>query len=353
MPDAGKKRREGRDHQTGAVAGTFHVPRLRLRGTLALLLVLMTFSAIEPASAQPAADAGGEPLVVPEVRVYEFQPKGLDTALRLHVFVPEMEPPAGGFPTLYAFDADIAFVALANMARNVAMSAQRAKLTPPVVIGIGYAEPEHHLQRRIYDLTPHIDADKLPKRPNGKPWPRTGGGDRFLDVLIGEIKPFIAAHYPVDASAETLAGHSLGGLLTLHTLLTRPDAFDRYVASSPSLWFGERETSDRLIAFQKDSAPASGAKIPLRLTVGSLEETLTGWRAQEGAALARRKAWLENNRMVGNARDLAEALQKLDGRIGVRFEIYSGLDHAAANFPAFYQALEFAVDPSPFNTDRE
>ena len=52
--------------------------------------------------------------------------------------------------------------------------------------------------------------------------------------------------------------------------------------------------------------------------------------------------------MVGNTKDLAEALAKINGAIQVSFDIYSGLGHAAANYPAFYQALEFAVGPDAF-----
>jgi len=341
-------RAEMRQNLTGGTTESLFCSGFRLSRTLAFVLVLMTFSAFEPHSAHAVTEADAEPLVVPNAFVHQFQPEKLDIALRLYVSVPDVPPPDEGFPVLYAFDADISFIALADMARNVTMSARRVKRAPPLVVGIGYAAPEDHLKRRIYDLTPPTDIGKLPKRPNGLPWPKTGGGDAFLDVLIDEIKPFIAARYPVDDRAETLAGHSLGGLLVLHALLTRADAFDRYVASSPSLWFGDRETSDKLIAFQEQTARSVSRKIPLRLTVGRLEETPTGWRAQKGQALEQRKVWLKNNRMIGNTKDLAEALTKINGAIQVSFDIYSGLGHAAANYPAFYQALEFAVGPDAF-----
>ena len=35
----------------------------------------------------------------------------------------------------------------------------------------------------------------------------------------------------------TYFGHSLGGLFGAHTLLTATSTFDRYICSSPSLWW--------------------------------------------------------------------------------------------------------------------
>ena len=299
-------------------------------------------------AADAVAEADSVKLVLSHTYVHRFQPKGLDIPLNIYVSLPETEAPQDGFPVLYAFDADLSFLALANMAQTVGRMARKAKLAPPMVVAIGYTEPGIWTKRRTYDLTPPTDIRKMPKRPNGQPWPKTGGGDAFLDVLIDEIKPLIRSKYPVDRSAETLSGHSLGGLLALHALHTREGAFDRYVASSPSLWFGAPETSEKLIAFQERTASGTSRKIPLRLTVGLAEESPTRWHARSGESAESRKAWLENGRMVGNSKDLAEALARIDGAIKLSFETYSGLGHAAASFPALYQALEFAVAPDTF-----
>ncbi len=45
----------------------------------------------------------------------------------------------------------------------------------------------------------------------------------------------------VDANRRTLAGYSLGGLLTLQALFKRPGLFRTYVASSPSIWYGDKQ----------------------------------------------------------------------------------------------------------------
>ena len=44
---------------------------------------------------------------------------------------------------------------------------------------------------------------------------------------------------PVDGGRRALWGHSYGGVLVLHALFTRPDAFSTYAAADPSLWWGQ------------------------------------------------------------------------------------------------------------------
>ena len=44
---------------------------------------------------------------------------------------------------------------------------------------------------------------------------------------------------PVDGGRRALWGHSYGGVLVLHALFTRPDAFSTYTAADPSLWWGQ------------------------------------------------------------------------------------------------------------------
>lgn len=62
----------------------------------------------------------------------------------------------------------------------------------------------------------------------------TGGGEQFLDFIEKEVMPLVEANYRVQPF-RIFAGHSLGGLLVTHTLLTRPQLFNAYIAASPVL----------------------------------------------------------------------------------------------------------------------
>jgi predicted alpha/beta superfamily hydrolase len=213
-----------------------------------------------------------------------------------------------------------------------------------MVVAIGYLPREGTIERRTYDMTPAAERHVMPERPNGEPWPKLGGGDAFLKTMIDNVKPLVGAQFPVDETAETLFGHSLGGLMALHALMTRPASFDRYFVSSPSLWVNDRRALRDMEAFLSAGREAQ-APIPMRLTVGSEEETLSAWDLRGGGDPAVRERWLRNNRMIGNAEDLAALIGKRGGdRLDFRFDMLEGFDHGSARAVAAFRALEFAID---------
>lgn len=58
------------------------------------------------------------------------------------------------------------------------------------------------------------------------------GADQFLDFITRELKPFIEKDYVV--RKRILFGHSFGGSFTIYAIINQPDAFDEYIASSPT-----------------------------------------------------------------------------------------------------------------------
>jgi predicted alpha/beta superfamily hydrolase len=66
-----------------------------------------------------------------------------------------------------------------------------------------------------------------------------GGAALYADYLRQQVIPFVLARYRVDPNQKVFVGHSYGGLLGAHILLTRPDTFNSYILSSPSLWFDQ------------------------------------------------------------------------------------------------------------------
>lgn len=106
------------------------------------------------------------------------------------------------------------------------------RMPPLIVVGIANTD-------RTRDLTPtHWDD----KNADGtvRSFPTSGGADHFLDFIQTELMPEIDKRYRT-ASYRIFAGHSLGGLLAVHILITRPDMFQAYIAVSPSLqWDDQR-----------------------------------------------------------------------------------------------------------------
>jgi len=68
-----------------------------------------------------------------------------------------------------------------------------------------------------------------------------GGGDRYLDFLIGTVKPRIDHAFRTrrDPAGTVIAGSSMGGLISLYGFYRSPEVFGAAGALSPSLWFAE------------------------------------------------------------------------------------------------------------------
>lgn len=268
-------------------------------------------------------------------------------AYRLFVARPLHPPPEAGYPVIYLLDANAAFGTMTETVRLQSARPQVTGVPPAVVVGIGYpTDLPLDLVRRTYDYTPAVARDALSPRPDGTPWPPTGGADAFLDFIEQDVKPAVAKDIPIDATRQVLFGHSFGGLLALYALFTRPRAFQTYVAGSPSIWFGDRA----ILAAERtfgDGLHAVPQTLRLLIGVGSLEQTLTE-RERNTPELAPRAAWVENNRMVDNARELAARLGALaSDQLTVSYQEFEGESHVSVIPALVSRAVRFAFPPSP------
>lgn len=268
--------------------------------------------------------------------------------MRLLVWKPDHDAPKDGFPVIYSFDGETSITAFAEFAAQAGVLGARYKLSAPMIVAFAEMPGAHSNDQRMYDFTPFAETYELHERPNMLEWPKLGGGDIYLDAVMTEFKPFIAAQYAIDADRETLFGHSLGGMMVLHTLATRPDAFDAYVAVSPSLWFNRPQRFDEIrdLIANPDFAPAR--PVPVMITVGADESDLTAWDKMRLPSdhQERRLKWKKINAMVDNARALA-ALIARDGsaKIDLDFSVLDRTNHHTAKPITMYRAIEMAMTP--------
>ncbi|MEM7736303.1 MAG: alpha/beta hydrolase-fold protein [Deinococcota bacterium] len=133
------------------------------------------------------------------------------------------------YPVVYLLDGDVNFHSFTGvtifMGRGINYNFQIPEF---IVVAIPHAD-------RVRDLTPSHTMVGF----NGKDAPfleSSGGGDTFLRFIEEELFPEITSTYPVQ-DYRVLVGHSFGGLLTLHALLTKPDMFHAHLAIDPSCWW--------------------------------------------------------------------------------------------------------------------
>jgi uncharacterized protein len=219
------------------------------------------------------------PTIVPFSRRFKIRSHevGADFIIDIALPAPYL-PGARPWPILFVTDGNMTFPTAAATAGILPIEPGGPR--PICVVGIGYelagqGEAGEHFALRNRDLTPVRDED-WEMRMRVAPPPfwfgdelQTGGGDRFLDFIVEELTPWLAARFPVDADDCALAGSSFGATLALHALFTRPGAFARYLAISPSLWWAKWHVIEREESYAKACADLDAQ---LYLCVGQAEE---------------------------------------------------------------------------------
>lgn len=166
-----------------------------------------------------------------------FESAILGNRRRLTVYL----PPGYGdraevrYPVLYVqdgqnlFDPGRAYIPGQSWRLHEAADAAVGERTaaPMIVVGI-----DHSGVSRIDEYTPERDPGHV------------GGGKArdYARMLTEELKPEIDRRFrTLEGRRHTaVAGSSLGGLVSLYLLLSRPDVFGSGAVMSPSVWWGKR-----------------------------------------------------------------------------------------------------------------
>ncbi|MBS1186485.1 MAG: hypothetical protein H6R04_503 [Burkholderiaceae bacterium] len=269
-------------------------------------------------------------VTLPASRQIDISAPRTGNCYRIFVSVPSAPPPAEGYPVLYVLDGNAAFPVAAFLARSAASRRKVTGLQPPLVVGIGYqGDADFDVKARQRDYTIG--------QPQAGAAPTEGGADRFLDFIEQELKPMIAASYPVNNRRQALFGHSFGGLLVLHALFTRPGSYSTFLASSPSIWWHDKLV---LAELPKLTNNARHDLPRVQISVGALED-----QPRKGNYPPQMLAMLAKRPMVTEARALAAHLQQMpDWHHRVAYYELEGEDHGPAWLPAMTRGMQFFLE---------
>jgi predicted alpha/beta superfamily hydrolase len=270
------------------------------------------------AKAAPAPAGAASPgYVLPETETWEL--KG-DDGYPYQIFVskPKGDAPTGGYPVLYVLDGNAMFAGFAETRRILSM--EQSDISKSIIVGVGFKTDLPYSERRLYDFTggpppPPWDAN-FSKIPNG-------GWDKFLDVLSVNLRNEVARRYSINQNRQALFGHSLGGLLAVHTLFTRPAAFHAIIAASPSVFWHNQEMLREEHDFVSRLEPGNIPNVArLMIVCGENEETtLERWDAEA----------------------LAKRMEALSGYgLRTRSEVYIGEGHITVPSRSVTSTLRFA-----------
>jgi predicted alpha/beta superfamily hydrolase len=270
------------------------------------------------------------PVTLP--RTARHRMHGADGDYDVLVGWPAEPPPASGYPVIYLLDANATFGMFVEAIRMRAHRPESTGVAPAIVVGVAYPTDEpYERARRARDYTP--DASTTAE----------SGAERFLDGLIDTIRPAAEAGHAIDPARRVIVGHSLGGLLVLHTLLTRPSAFVAYVAISPSIWWNPPALYAAIEAGVA-RMPADAPRRKVMLTVGEFEQPLAPWQHGIASDEVRRRRHARG--MVDHVVRFADALRAASDRLEVSSAVFDGEDHASVVTRSLSPALRFVLAPA-------
>jgi predicted alpha/beta superfamily hydrolase len=308
------------------------------QGSLALATVwLPTWAATpEAGSATPASPVdkadppAWSPVLIPATQKLDVRATGSGHRYRIFLSVPPGPVPPQGHPVLYVLDGNAAFPVAAFLSRGAARRTEVTGLSAPVVVGIGYpGDSDFHVPERRRDYT--VGASQAGATAT------EGRADAFLDFIERDLKPRITAQYRIDPARQALFGHSFGGLLVLHALFTRPHSFSTYLASSPSIWWNDKQVLQGLPALQQRSAQP---RPRVQVSVGALED-----EPPKGKYTPEMLAWHAARPMVSEARSVATRLRGLPGWADrVVYHEFAGEEHGPVWLPALSRGMQYFLE---------
>lgn len=203
------------------------------------------------------------PFTIPGTKGFQMSSKN-NREYNIFVSIPNVEPPSEGFPVIYLLDGNSVFATAVEAMRVQSRRPDKTGIRPAVIVGIGYKTEEPFSVERFYDYT----MGQAEVEYSSLPYPEHGGAKEFQEFIEMELKPTIEGAFHIDCTKQTIFGHSLGGLYVLFSLFTKPEAFQTYIAGSPSIHWNQEIILENEKVF---TARLKGEKIKADLLISSGE----------------------------------------------------------------------------------
>ena len=307
------------------------MPRLiSLQHLLGALLMLGTAGAapaqpaapFAPPSAPPSAPAA---YALDRTEVHRLHSRLLQRDYELYIGLPPESAAGARLPLLFVTDAPVAFPVLHAMSRR--LSHEGPQFRQMVLVGLSYALGDSPTVSRNRDYTPSQRASAAEDSSL-----RYGQAEAYVRFIREEVLPYLAAHVPqADVSRRYFAGHSYGSLFGAHVLLHHPELFQRYILSSPSLWYDQERV---LREAEQLAARRQPLQAQVLLLAGAKEQAAPGRRPRPG-----REA---DGDIVGNVRRFERLLRQMPG-VQVQAQIIPEEDHLSVFPSAMVRGLRWAL----------
>ncbi|MDF1698648.1 MAG: alpha/beta hydrolase-fold protein [Saprospiraceae bacterium] len=284
---------------------------------LILLLVLVL--------AQLCMHAQSDDIIIGKID--SINSKILNEQRKLWVYVPQGSDESiftkKTYPVVYLLDGDAHFFSTVGMIHQ--LSTVNGNTINPEMIVVGIPNTN-----RMRDLSPSKPSPGDDPMMPPAMLVNTGGGENFISFIETELIPYIESKYPTEPY-KTFIGHSLGGLMVMHTFLNKPELFNAYVAIDPSMsWhkqkllkeikeakFGEKYENKSLFMGFANTLPSG-------MDISMVENDTSPMSAHIRSIIA-----------------LNNYFNEMEGPINYMGKYYANDDHGSVPFISGYDAIRF------------
>ena len=205
---------------------THFLNTLRLLASVAALLLISSAAIAQPNAGTVKTLTLKSTVLGEERRVLVRTPVGYETNKL-------------SYPVLYMTDGD---AHIGHTASTIEFLTRNGRISELIIVGVTNTD-------RTRDLSP--TKSSIRNAAGELQFPTSGGANTFLKFFETELIPEIEKQYRVQPY-RILAGHSLGGLFAIHTMISKPGLFNSYVSVSPALNWENAEALKRAEEFLKN-----------------------------------------------------------------------------------------------------
>ncbi len=240
-------------------------------------------------------------------------PQGADK----EIFTPER------YPVVFLLDGDAFFSSMQGLIQQLSFVNGNTLCPKMIIVGI----PNTNRWRDLSPSRPSLGDDPF---MNAEMIAQTGGGENFIAFIEKELIPYIDSKYPTEPY-KMLVGHSLGGLMAVHTFFHKPELFNAYVAIDPSMSWNKKKL---LLEIKKKKLGKKYENRSLYLGIANSD-------TEEKDSLTIRNdqtPWTEHTRSIFEFHDIMKSQRD---KLNYRAKFYPADDHQSIPFNAQYDAFRY------------
>jgi predicted alpha/beta superfamily hydrolase len=222
------------------------------------------------------------------------------------------------YPVLYLLDGNLHFQSVSGVVQFMSSGINgNCQIPEMIVVAIPNTD-------RTRDLSPTHSIIDIAGKEEVR-LKSSGGGDAFLKFIRDELFPQIDSRFHTLPS-RILVGHSFGGLLAVHALLSQPEMFQAYLAIDPSLWWDKQLLTKY-----------AGNRIS---TIRKLRKSLYISSANSPAILNNNPSKMR--RAIRKFAKMLEAARSVNFRFG--FQYFPSEDHGSVPLLSLYHGLLYIFE---------